>query len=267
VGRGEELKSSLSLDSLEKQVAADIESYIGRFSNESFAVRLLAKKANLSSKTIKRQRSGHNTPTYPTLFRIYAELTRAESEEELLALCPPVVRDLLGSKKVLWSESSVSTKSDFNLAESIKEQPVVGELYVRAAMSELEKNQVLMEYGKFGLDILEMLVAKGLLKKVTSTVYAISAQSPQFDAVTLQLLASHFLKAHYKPSQSTVKGKNTIGFYADHLSEDGYKAWLAIDERAFYEKTQLAKQARYRGEIPAFTMSATDTLLNEGEDQ
>ena len=246
-----------------EQLAKDIEGFLSRFSNESFAVRLLAKKSGVNEKTIKRLLGQKNKPSYPTLFRLYLVLTDSNSENELLDRTPKIVSRFLKDKRSTSVNVTVPT-NEFDFFKAIEEQPLVGELYVLAATGELQRNNVLKLYGQFGMEIVEFLVKQDLLKQVNTNVYTLSPNGPVFDGKVIKSLGGHFLKRFSKPSNASLKGQNALGFYADTLNEAGYQKWLSIDEKAFYEKVKLAKDEAYQGDIPAFTLGVTDTIESDG---
>ncbi len=59
--------------------------------------------------------------------------------------------------------------------------------------------------------------------------------------------------------------QHTISFYAEGLTEEGKKAWLAVDTEAFYKKLNIANDPKFKGKIPVFTFTATDTILMESK--
>lgn len=38
---------------------------------------------------------------------------------------------------------------------------------------------------------------------------------------------------------------------------------MQIDSQCFYKKMEIAKDAKYQGDIPVFTFTSTDTILTE----
>lgn len=244
---------------LTAQIARDIIEFCSHYTNEKYALRLLAKKMEVSEKTVLRLRDQKTTPSHATLFRLYLALTAAERREDFFARLPTVIGDEIKKKEI--SENDFQTDfPDFDFLQAIKKQPVVGELFVLASLQGLHKNEVLLRYGQFGLDLLEKLVEVGLIKKITGNMYAASGRGPVFDGHVILNVGSHFLERFSKPEKSKERGQNSLAFYANSLNEEGYKKWLSIDEEAFYKKVEVAKQKQYQGGVLSFTFGATDTL-------
>lgn len=255
-----ELKKPIeTAQSLAAQIARDIEDFCSHYTNEKYALRLLAKKMEVSEKTVLRLRDQKTTPSHATLFRLYLALTLAETREEFFSRLPEVIASEIKKKEISESDFQTDTP-DFDFLHAVKKQPIIGELYVLASLQGLHKNEVILRYGQFGLELLEKLVEKGLLKKVTANMYAASGRGPVFDGHVILNVGTHFLERFSKPEESKVRGRNSLAFYANSLNEEGYKKWLSIDEEAFYKKVEVAKLQQYQGDILSFTFGATDTL-------
>jgi hypothetical protein len=251
--------STQSSSSILDQVASDIAEYCSHYTNERYALRLLAKKMEMSEKTVQRLKDKKTAPSYSTLFRLYVTLTDAQSRAELLTKVPPAVGAELARKQAR-DDDFQSDLPKFDFLSAIEKQPVLGELYVLVSIREMHKNEVMLGYGQFGLDLLEQLVSAGLVNKLTNYVYASSGRGPVFDGHVIRCMGGHFIERYSKPEDSKVRGNNSLSFYANRLSEEGYKKWLSIDEEAFYKKVEVAKQLDFQGDILAFTFGTTDTL-------
>ncbi len=250
----------VSLD-LVDQVAFDLAEYLGRFPNKSFAVRVLAKECGLSEKTIKRLLKSENKPTYQTIFKLYSIFFEENEYEALLSKCPDVVREYI--KDYTPIEATSSTEQNNQLLDLLRKEPLFAELMVLAGTGPLHVSAIGYRYGQYGLEVLERLEKAEVLIKVTKDTYSVSSKLPNFDGHALKFLGEYFVHRFSKPSE--LMSENTISFYAEGLSEEGLKEWLAVDTEAFYKKLEIAKKPQFKGSTPVFTFTATDTIQRESK--
>lgn len=56
-----------------------------------------------------------------------------------------------------------------------------------------------------------------------------------------------------------------MSLYFESVSEETYRQWIEIEERAFKARIQLLQNPRSKGAIPVFAFSIVDTLLENPE--
>jgi acyl-CoA-binding protein len=251
-------KKSLSVS---ERVSLDLASYLENFPNKCFAIRVLAKESGLNEKTIKRLLAKNNKPTYQTIFRLYSVFLNTTDYDNLIEKSPKVIKETL--KKYSPCESLTQESKNQNFLEYIKKEPLMAELYILAGTGPLVKNAIGFRYGQYGLEVLEKLVEAELIVKVDKDTYIISKSAPNLDGDCLKHLGEYFVHRFSKPRNAQLEGENTIAFYAEGLNDAGLKEWLKVDSEAFYKKQQIADQTQYKGNIPVFSFSATDTIQLE----
>ena len=251
-------KAPLS-DPLVDQVSRDLRFALSKYKSQNFGMRHLSQKTNISEKTLQRLIQRQNKASYPTLFRLYNWLTQATTEEELLKKAPQIVSDLL---KAEFNAKIKNKKPEkfFNFLELIKERPLMGEIYVLSLSNDLHKNEIQLRFREYGVQILEELVNKDLLRRVNKTTFTASPTGPQFDEELIKTVGLRVLQRFLKPDQAIVTGENFMSFYTQGLNREGLNKWLEIDKKAFYDKLEISNKSQYQGDHRTFSFMAIDSM-------
>lgn len=246
---------------IEEQVALDLASYLDRFPNKNFAIRILSKETELHEKTIKRLLNRQNKPTYQTLAKLYFSFLDLSNYQELLAKCPPVVAEFL--KTYTPPEATPRAQRADLLSQLFKKEPLAAEIFVLAGTGPLELNKIRLRYGLYGVEALRLLEQEKLLVETDKGKFSLAPTIPSMSGETLKILGELFIRRFSKPRD--VMSENSISFYAEGLNEEGLKQWLAVDSEAFYKKLKIAQNSAYQGGTPVFTFCATDRFCVELE--
>ncbi len=242
--------------SLQRQLALDLTAFLKKFPNRNFAIRILAKESGLNEKTIRRLLSEENRPTYQTTFKLYAIFLEEVNYDKLLPLCPPIVRNYLKDFSPAQTVSRPDRESQ--LVEMFLADPISAELFVLAGTGVLKTAEVEKMFGQYGLQLMDKLKAADLLVEVAKGSYSLSTKVPNLDGHALKILGEYFVKHFCK--QREVMSENSIIFYAEGLSDEGKKAWLAIDRESFQKKMEIVRDPNFRGSNRVFTFTATDEI-------
>jgi len=253
------LDSQANFGSLVDQVAFDLASYLGQYPNKSFAIRILSKETGLNEKTLKRLLNRENKPTYQTLFKLYSIFLEEECFQKLLAKSPEVVRSYLA--QYTPEEKKSSTQDEQDLLDLFKKEPLAAEIFVLAGTAPLIKSAIGFRYGQYGLEVIELLLSKNILIQSDKDVYNLSAKVPNLDGEALKFLGEYFVQRFAKVRD--VMSENMISFFAEGLNQAGKEAWLEIDTKAFYKKVEIANDPKFKGPLPYFTFTVTDSIIRE----
>jgi len=255
-----EKTKKLSLE-LPEQVALDLANYLDNFPNKTFAIRILANESGLNQKTIRRLLACENNPTYQTLFRLYSIFLEDNNLESLTEKCPEVVAQKIKDYNPCGEE--VEDSSAVNLLEMFKKEPLLSEIYILSTVGPINRNALAFRYGQYGLEVLDRLVESELLQEIERDTFTVSKNCPDVNGECLKFLGEHFSHRFAKPGNSELHDQNIISFYAEGLSKEGMKEWLKVDTEAFYKKLEISKNPKFKGDIPVFTYTTTDTISTE----
>lgn len=145
----------------------------------------------------------------------------------------------------------------------LKREPLIAELYVLAGTGPLNKNAIAFRYGQYGIEILEKLIKENIIQEVEKEIYALTKCGPTLDGDCIKYLGEYFIRRFSKADNTQLHNENMLNFYAEGLNEAGKYAWLKVDTEAFYKKVEIANDTKFKGNIPMFTFTATDTITPE----
>jgi hypothetical protein len=246
-----------------RQVCFDLKRYLAQFPNERFAIRIVSEETGLNQKTLRRLMLGENRPTHQTLLKLYSLFYQLDDYQQVYAMAPEVIRqriadynpdeDVLGKRK----------KDKNTLLELLKSEPLASEILILAGLMPLQKSIISFRYGEFGVKVMQSLFKEGFLIEQQKDQFTLSALGPELDAECLKTLGLHFTRRFSKPSQAKVLNQNILSFYAESLNEEGKEQWLKIDTEAFYKKVEIAKSPQFKGHLPVYTFTTTDTISTE----
>lgn len=254
------LANSCPKEEVLDQVCKDLEHYVSQFSNKSFALRNLSEETRLNEKTLRRLLKKKNVPSIQTLHKLYFVLTSAVSEEEMLSLCPPLIKEQLS--KLSLDQLKKETPRHYNFNHLIENDPVLGEIYALLGTRDLDITEIVYRFGQYGVDLLDKMKSLGLVKKKDKDLYCLSERQPHLDGEVLKSLGSRLVTRYVKPLNTDLEGDSFMGLYCEGLNGAGKKKWLEIDEKAFKEKMLVANDDKYKGLESMFTFHATDNLTD-----
>lgn len=250
---------------LEEQLAFDLKNYLTQFPNEKFAMRIVSQETGLNQKTIKRLLNCENKPTHQTLLKLYALFFQLDDYQEVLAKAPVIIRERIQNYSPDEEILGKKKRSQTSLIEMLKVEPLASELVILAALMPIQMSTICFRYGDYGLKVLKQLETAGILVEQERDCYIMAPQGPDFDAECLKILGLHFTQRFAKTSQAKLLNQNILSFYAECLNEKGKQAWLKVDTEAFYKKVEIAKSTEFKGTIPMFTFTTTDTISTESK--
>lgn len=247
--------------SLKQQVAHDIQNHLNQFKNESIGIRKLSEKSGVHQRTLKRLLAQENRPGYQTLVRLYTSLVEISGGQLSLSNLPKKVSTEIEKR------SPVSLSQSMQYSEEASEEmlydKVFAEIYCLASMSPITTEYIQYRYGANGVETAERMLDLGVLKYTKSRSYTTGDKQIEFSPKLVKRLGINLVEKYSKTEDVDLAQKNLIAFYAEGLSEEGYRRWLKIDEDAYYQKIKITKEDGMLGNIKTFTFMATDTMRKE----
>lgn len=251
--------NALDADEVAKRLASDLRSYVAKSGEPRRRIKFLAKKTGVHEKTLQRLMLLQNRPAYMTLFKIYRVLFNENDDAKLLEIIPMEVAQYLCSATPQGVERSKSYS--FDIESEMRMNPVLAEIVVLCATGPLKINTVRDRFGDFGMKLVDDLLAKSVLQKVSNSEICEGTVSVNMAPETLTAVGLHIGRSYIRPSKCYETGENHVGFFVEGLSEEAYQEWLRIDAEAFRKKVELSKNPQNRGDIRAFTFSSVDQML------
>lgn len=246
---------------LKEQVALDLRSHLKQFRSESIGLRKLSEKSGIHQRTLKRLLAQENRPGYQTLVRLYTCLIDSPNGGLLLKNLPEKVASEIQKK------SPVSTTGNLEYSEEANKEmfydKVFAEIYCLASMSPITNEYIQYRYGMSGAETADRMLDLGVLKLTKTNMYTTGDKQIEFSPKLVKRLGLNLVEKYVKTQDVDLAEKNLIAFYAEGLSPEGYRAWLKIDQEAFYKKIEVTKKEGMLGDIKTFTFMATDTMRKE----
>ena len=240
------------------QVAFDIKSKLSEFNNIKTGITHLSADSGLSERTLYRMLNKENKPTYQSLFKIYRTIFKTSNESLLLDLVPEVVKKEILKRNPNPVKENVTYQQD--IETEIYYDKTYAEIYFLAACSPVSSELIQYRYGVNGMMTIEKMLEMKALKMCQDGLYTLGENQANFSAKTLKRIGTSFVEKYSKTVDAQELNNNLIAFYAEGLSDEAYRQWLKVDEKAFNEKVAIARKDGARGNKRAFTFNVTDTL-------
>ncbi|MEK2688643.1 hypothetical protein [Bdellovibrio sp. GT3] len=253
-----ELKPAVS--TIPDQVSQDIEAYLLRFKDPKKGLSMLATKSRIHVKTLNRLREKTHNPNYSTLYKLYSCLLETSDLHHLVEKTPPLVREKL-EKTDPQLKSSPLHRFSFDLEADLQKDPCFTELYVLSETRPFDASFVQQRFGSYGLSVLERMIDLKVLRPLGNGLYGQGEVRAPFSSQTIKSVGVRLTERYLKPENSDVNFANFMSLYFENVSEETYREWILIEERAFKERVALLEKPQAKGNIPVFAFTAIDTLL------
>jgi DNA-binding phage protein len=252
-------------DSVLDQVSADLNAFLDQANDRQKRLIFLSRKIGIHKKTLQRISSKENSPSYPTVMKLYRFFYNVETDLEILSRAPQVIKDFL-NKSFPEKATQISEFSEKSF-KVLNNNKAALEIYLMAAIKGLHKSELKSCFGEYGLTIIRQLIDEKLIAESTPDLYTQGAKNfslpPEMLIHSGEVLTDRFSK----PSLCYLLNKNFVGFYGESLNEAAYMEWIKIDQQAMKQKIEIAQRIDSKGSIPAFSFCIVETLINEDFEQ
>lgn len=245
--------------SISDQVSRDIEAYLMRFKDPKKGLSMLATKSQIHVKTLGRLREKIHTPVYSTLYKLYACLLDTRVINDLIEKAPPVVRERLKSSDPQLKSSPLN-RFHFDIENDMQKDPCFTELYVLAETRPFSTSYVEQRFGSYGLEVLKKMIDQKVIRPLGNGLFGQGEVRSSFSGETIKSVGLRLTERFLKPGNADLYYGNYMSLYFESVSEETYKEWLIIEERAFKERIKLLEKPNAKGNIPVFAFTAIDTL-------
>ncbi|UXR63312.1 hypothetical protein EZJ49_09520 [Bdellovibrio bacteriovorus] len=255
-----ELNTHMTASSIPDQVSQDIESYLLRFKDPKKGLNMLAAKSQVHVKTLNRLRERTHNPNYSTLYKLYSCLLETRDLNQLVEKVPPVVREKL-QRTDPQLKSSPLHRFNFDLETDLQKDPCFTELYVLSETRPFDDHYVRDRFGSYGLTVLERMLELKVIRPLGNGLYGQGEIRSPFSAESIKSVGIRLTERFSKTANVDTNFANFMSLYFETVSEETYREWVLIEERAFKERVKLLEKPQAKGDIPVFAFTVVDTLL------
>lgn len=254
-----EINSNAATMSIPDQVSWDIEVYLARFKDPKKGLNMLAIKSQIHLKTLSRLREKIHKPTYSTLYKLYSCLLDTRIINDLIEKAPPVIRERIKNADPQLKSSPLN-RYHFDLENDLQKDPCFAELYVLAETRPFSTHYVEQRFGSYGLETLKRMLDQKVIRSLGNGLFGQGEVSSSFSAESIKSVGLRLTERFLKPANADLDDANYMSLYFESVSEETYKEWILIEERAFKERMKLLENPNAKGSIPVFAFTAIDTL-------
>lgn len=254
-----------TFDLIVNQVAADLSIHLKQSKDERKRNRLISEKTGIHQKTLNRIINLENKPTPATVFKIYRYLTQGQTEDEILSLCPEIIRTYLTEYLDQRIEKNLTYFPSY--AVELQTNPVFGEIYVLCSSGSVSREELLKRFGDYGLSLAEEMTHKKILQQSRPGHFSLGQLQIHLTPECILSLGLLTAKNYSKPVMAYEHNYQFMSFIAEGLSETAYRMWLEIDTEAFSKKMEVVRNPENLGSKKVFTFTATDTLIPNSQQE
>ncbi len=254
-----------TFDLIVNQVAADLSAHLKQSKDERKRNRLISEKTGIHQKTLNRIINLENKPTPATVFKIYRYLTQGQTDDEILSLCPEIIRTYLTQYLDQRIEKNLTYFPSYAL--ELQTNPVFGEIYVLCSSGSVSREEILKRFGDYGLSLADEMTHKKILQPPRPGHFGLGQLQIHLTPECILSLGLLTAKNYAKPVMAYEHNHQFMAFIAEGLSETAYRMWLEIDTEAFAKKMDIVRNPQNLGTNKVFTFTATDTLIPNAQQE
>lgn len=234
-------------------ISNDVEQLLQQFKNRDSGLRIMAKKTQISEKSLKRFLEKGSEPHYNTIlsfykyfFEVYPEI---DSEKH------SVLKDYL-SKELL----SQTEKGKLELEGMLRDNPIFRKIFLYTRTGDICREWVVLEFGKYGLEILEKMLDENIIQEKDKGIYCQGTTNIHKGPATLKLIMEELLTEHLNEDRLGFRGMNSA-FYAIEGVDLETKLNLIRESEEFKRKIASILTTEMRpGNERVFIINCVDTL-------
>ena len=242
-------------------VSQDLNSYLDQGNDRQKRLNFLSRKLEIHKKTLLRISMKQNSPSYPTIMKLYRFFYSLDCDSKVLEKVPLVIKEFL--VKSFPEQATGNIDISEKGLKFISGNVVALEVFLLASSHAINKAELQSKFGEYGITIIRQLIEFQLVAEIGPDQYTQGAKNISLPPELLVKAGTILSETYAKPANCYVLSKNFVGFYAEALSEAAYQEWIKIDQQAMKQKIEVAQKANSKGNIPAFSYCIIETLKNE----
>ncbi len=239
------------------QLLADIELLLTPYRNKDIGMRIIAEKTSISEKTYQRIIDKSTIPHLSTVERFYRYFFEMIREDQQTAEHQQV-------KRLLKTEAlQPDLKFNHQLEKMLEENKVLREIFLYSRTGIITRQFIKDEFGKYGLEIVDLLLTHHILIEKDKGLYAAGNFSIAKTNKAVKKMVEELISDNLDPEKLSELGNNKA-FYAVEGIDSASKHELLklMDEYQLKLMNFMFHQAR-PGEHRMFVAAAADQLKRQ----
>jgi hypothetical protein len=234
-------------------IGNDLEKLLEQFKNRDAGIRILARKTQISEKSLKRFLEKSSEPHYNTIisfykyfFEVFPEI-ESEKHDQLKAFL---------KKEILSS----TEKGKIELENLLRENPIFRKIFLYTRTGEISREWVVLEFGKYGLEILEKMIEENVVMETDRGIYGQGPVNVHKGPVTLKVIMKDLLSEHLNEERLSFRGLNSA-FYAIEGVDLETKLNLIKESEDYKRRIAQILTSEFRpGSERVFIINCVDSL-------
>lgn len=251
------MRRSIKKD-IQLQMSSDIELLLAPFKNKDIGIRIISEKTKVSEKTLRRIRELQTIPHQSTASKFYEYFFDVKGAELNDSIIHKEIRNF-----ILSGHPAPHTEYNKNLEKILASDKVFREIFLYSRTGKITKKFVKDEYGKYGIDKINLMLAESILIEESRGIYIAGPLSIAKDHQTIKKIIEELVSDNLNPENLSELGHNKAFYTVEGVSDRSKQELLELmDEYQekimdyLYNKVEL-------GDNRMFVVGVCDSLSKE----
>ncbi|MCK5882838.1 MAG: hypothetical protein KAG61_04055 [Bacteriovoracaceae bacterium] len=239
---------------LRDQMIVDIDVVLAPYRNKDIGMRILANKTGISEKTLKRVTDHTTTPHQSTIERFYRHFFEMIEDNSSTEVHKQI------KQEILRNSASPGATYNHSLEETLEENKVFREIFLYSRTGKITKRFVKEEFGKYGIEIVTLMLAENILIEEDRGIYSEGAMSVPKTLKAIKTIVEELVSENLDPEMLSEVGNNKAFYYLEGVSDDSKQDLLKIvDDYQVHIRDYMFNKAEL-GPHRVFIVGAMDEL-------
>ncbi len=246
---------------LRDQMIADIELVLAPYRNKDIGLRILGEKTGISEKTLKRVIDKSTAPHQSTVGRFYRHFFEVQGND----VDPDSIHGQIKSE-ILGNPAAPGASYNHKLEQTLETNKVFREIFLYSRTGRITKKFVKEEFGKYGLEMLDLMLSENILIEEDKGIYVAGSLSVPKTLKAIKTIVHELVEDNLDPELLSELGNNKAFYYMEGLTEDSKETLLKIVDE-YQEKVRdfMFNEAEL-GDHRVFVVGALDELRKMSTD-
>ena len=242
---------------IKEQMLQDLNLLLDPFKNKEIGLRILSEKTKISEKTFKRmirQGTDPHTNTIRGFYQHFFQIYPQEQNNEVHRIIKKIVAQEHLVPNVLYKDSSAE------LEEMLETNKVFRQIYLYSRCGHITKKWVQEEFGRYGIEILELMISENLLLEIDKNIYVEGPMGVPKNPHCLKIILSEMVSEHLNDVKLEELGKNFAFYLIEGVTEETRQAILRKMAEMQQQIGTIINGQQAKGDLRLFALGVVDTL-------